>query len=314
MDSQNTSGGESVSVDCSSKETVLSLKVLTCIYSYRSLSIEQEVVYAIIDEGGSDGAWTKTIKARSGLHEAVYKTAIKQLEAKAMIQDMKSVEHPTRKMYIKSSVRQSDKSTGGPWFSNNELDDAFIEAMARVMYMYILGKSYYRGSAPKQAKKVISGSGGKKMTSEEVKAARNNALGPVASQTEASAYELRQRELQRYLPMPAGYAGYPDLQELTLHIENASYTDQTLSEAEVKQILDLLMFDDKIEAIPAGSTRDGQDRFVYKALRHSLVDEADRGTLANEVPCGRCPVFALCEEGGPVAPSNCEYFTEWLSM
>ncbi|KAI5285665.1 34-kDa subunit of RNA polymerase III (C), partial [Ascosphaera acerosa] len=31
-----------------------------------------------------------------------------------------------------------------------------------------------------------------------------------------------------------------------------------------------------------------------------------------EMPCGRCPVFELCEDNGPVNPHNCEYYDEWL--
>ena len=32
-----------------------------------------------------------------------------------------------------------------------------------------------------------------------------------------------------------------------------------------------------------------------------------------ESSCGRCPVFSLCKEGGPVSASNCVYFEEWLN-
>jgi DNA-directed RNA polymerase III subunit RPC6 len=38
------------------------------------------------------------------------------------------------------------------------------------------------------------------------------------------------------------------------------------------------------------------------------------GNGLTETPCGRCPVFDLCEEGGPVSPSNCVYFVQWLDM
>lgn len=233
-----------------------------------------------------------------------------------MIQEMKSVEHPTRKMYIKSSVRQSDKSTGGSWFTNGELDEAFIQAIAEVLHRYVKGKTFYRSSSsggpssPKLAKKTISG---KRMTPEEAKAARSQALGSRENGEEGlSDYAKRQIGFQRNLPMPAGYDGYPDVAELTLFMENSPVTDQTLSELEIQQILDMLVFDDKIEAVQSGYTRDDQPRYVYRAQRHSLMDEADMGSVAAEVPCGRCPVFDLCEEGGPVAPSNCKYFEDWL--
>ncbi len=74
----------------------------------------------MIDEAGEEGIWTKTIKQRLNLHDAVFRSASKYLESRNMIADMKSVEHPTRKMYIKSSLRPSDRATGGPWYTDGE--------------------------------------------------------------------------------------------------------------------------------------------------------------------------------------------------
>lgn len=31
-----------------------------------------------------------------------------------------------------------------------------------------------------------------------------------------------------------------------------------------------------------------------------------------QAPCGKCPVFHFCEEDGPVNPTGCEYYGEWL--
>lgn len=46
---------------------------------------------------------------------------------------------------------------------------------------------------------------------------------------------------------------------------------------------------------------------VYRAVRQERV------VLGwSEAPCGRCPVFDFCQEGGPVGPSGCEYYGEWL--
>ena len=36
------------------------------------------------------------------------------------------------------------------------------------------------------------------------------------------------------------------------------------------------------------------------------------GNGLSAVPCGRCPVFNLCEVGGPVNAEECVYFDEWL--
>jgi DNA-directed RNA polymerase III subunit RPC6 len=225
-----------------------------------------------------------------------------------MIADMKSVEHPARKMYIKATIRPSDRATGGAWFTDGELDEEFIEQMMMILYNYIRGKTFYHassGHSPKRPKKVV-----KKMTPVEAKAARAKGLGPRAkAEEEVNVIAAKKATLQRYLPMPAGYQGYPTLNELTAYIENSAFTQQTLTAGEIQQLLDILCYDDKIERLVSGA-----EGFAYRALRKSLMDEDDVGSLLTEAPCGRCPVFDLCEEGGPVGPSNCEYFNDWLSL
>lgn len=139
------------------------------------------------------------------------------------------------------------------------------------------------------------------MSPEDARALRAEVL-------DMSPYAVRQLAFQRYLPMPAGYDSYPTLNDLTQFIEASPVTEQVLAQDEIQQLLDVLIFDDKIEAVKVS------DRTVYRALRHSLVDEEDKGSQLAEVPCGRCPVFDLCEEGGPVGPSNCEYFQSWLNL
>jgi DNA-directed RNA polymerase III subunit RPC6 len=280
---------------------------------YRTLSAEQELVYGLIDEAGDDGIWSKTIKARSNLHDAVFRSAIKHLETKSMISDMKSVEHPTRKMYIKASIRPSDRATGGPWYSDGELDEEFISMMMTILYEHIKKKTFYHssaGGAAKKPKKV------KKLTPEEAKALRDRALGPLVKTEEPHVEDiedertLRRRKYDRYLPMPAGYQAYPTLDELTAYVENSRYTTQTLSANEVEQLLQIMCYDDRIEKVASGP-----HGVAYRALRTSLKAEDDRlQNVLTEAPCGRCPVFDLCEEGGPVGPSNCEYFTEWLEL
>lgn len=295
---------------------VMMSRILTISYRYRTLTPEQELVYGLIDEAGDDGIWTKTIKARSNLHDAVFRSAIKHLESKSMISDMKSVEHPTRKMYIKSSIQPSDRATGGPWYSDGELDEEFISTMMSILYEHIKKKTFYHSSSggssslkPKQPKKV------KKMSAEEAKALRDKGLGPLLKdefrpedlEEERAA---RRRRVDRYLPMPAGYQAYPTLDELTAYVENSQFTSQTLSASEVEQLLEIMCYDGRIEKVVAGP--EGQ---AYRALRMSLKTEEDRlRNVLTEAPCGRCPVFDLCEEGGPVGPSNCEYFKEWLEL
>jgi DNA-directed RNA polymerase III subunit RPC6 len=230
-----------------------------------------------------------------------------------MISEMKSVEHPTRKMYIKSSLSPSDRATGGPWYTDGELDEEFINAAMTVLFNYISTRTFYRSKsalreAQKSPKKVV-----RKMSPEQVKEAkalRNEGLGPRG--VEAGQVDERTAKRMKYesmLPMPAGYQGYPGLDELTLFVEDSKAFTQILTANDIQTLLDIMCFDDRIEKVIAGA-----EGVSYKALRKSLLDEDQRSSVLTEAPCGRCPVFDLCEEGGPVGPSNCEYFADWLSM
>merc|ERR1712093_974988 len=205
---------------------------------YRGLTAEQEIVYALIDEAASDGAWSKTIKMKTNLHDSIF-------------------------------------------------------------------HSKHNVSPVRQAKKVH-----KKMTPEEIKALRDQGLGGARVKDEPDTeVAAKKRKYDNMLPMPAGYQGYPTLNELTLFVENANIFSQTLAANDIQQLLDIMCYDDRIDRVINGS-----EGVSYRALRKSLRDEEERNSLLSEVPCGRCPVFDLCEEGGPVSPSNCEYFNDWLSI
>lgn len=274
---------------------------------YRGLTPEQETVYALIDEAGPDGIWSKTIKAKTNLHDATFRGCIKHLESKNMISDMKSVEHPTRKMYIKSSLSPSDRATGGPWYTDGELDEEFISMAMNLLYDYIKKRTFYLSKSKikegqKKPTKVISG---RKMTGEQAKALRDEELGARTIDEKV----LKRITYDAMYPMPAGYQGYPTLDELTLFVENSEVFTQILAANEIQTLLDIMCYDDRVEKVVAGS-----EGVTYRALRKSLLDEDERTSSLTEAPCGRCPVFDLCEEGGPVGPSTCEYFQEWLSM
>ncbi|TVY54556.1 putative DNA-directed RNA polymerase III subunit rpc6 [Lachnellula cervina] len=270
---------------------------------YSTLSPEQEMVYSHIDESGAEGIWIRTVKMRSKLHDSVVNAALKQLEGKSLVSTIKSVEHPTRKMYIKSTIRPSERATGGPFYTDGELDEEFVDMMKRYLVKYISEKSFYRSSTLlRNANKTI------KMSAEEAKSARDKGLGP-RNQPVDSARAARIRNYESMVPMPHGYAGYPGVHEMTAMIEDRKVTNTTLTAAEIQQLLDVLCFDDLIERVEGG-----KEGFSYRALRKSLLDDAEGGSVLTEMPCGRCPVFDLCEEGGPVSPSSCIYYNDWLEL
>lgn len=307
------------------------------------------MVYSIIDEAGADGIWNRTIKNRLNMHEAVVKNCIKFLESKGYIASMKNVEHPNKKMYIKATLRPSDRATGGPWFTEGELDTAFISELEGIVFEYIKTKSAYRGSQPQPGgisysaggatkapkKGAITGSGETTTTARGTKrAATEISNDDTTPATTSSSRGGGSKTRAVFLPMPAGYRDYPTVAEIARFIHDTGITNNTtLGEADIQQLVDVLTYDGAIEPVVRAGRRRGYR--VTRAMRqdtvpfHKRQKERDAGIgldrpvavgaepLSNgltESPCGRCPVFELCEEGGPVSPSSCVYFRRWLDL
>ncbi|KAL7793158.1 RNA polymerase Rpc34 [Trichoderma ceciliae] len=297
---------------------------------------EQVMVYSLIDDSGGDGIWTQTLQKRLNMHDSVLKNAIKQLQAKGLIAPFKNVEHPNKKMYIKASIRPSDRATGGPWYTDQDLDEAFIEDLQRVVFDFIKRQSSYHsthGGAARAAqapkKDVIKGglgeaNKGKKRDASEMEA---KAVAPAAKIPKASPSSVLVSSASRrepaLLPLPAGYMAYPTVRDIARLLSSSGITNNTiLTEGDVKKLVDVLVWDNLVEPIKVAGKIGYRVSRIAKQSVESWAGRDDpsgrdggpelyMSPLA-EAPCGRCPVFDLCEEGGPVGPSNCEYFKKWL--
>jgi hypothetical protein len=51
-----------------------------------------------------------------------------------------NLQHPTRKMYMLFHLEPSVELTGGPWYSENELDTEFIRLLSRACLQFIRDK------------------------------------------------------------------------------------------------------------------------------------------------------------------------------
>ncbi|KAK3300589.1 RNA polymerase Rpc34 [Chaetomium fimeti] len=317
---------------------------------YTSLPNDEAVmVYSIIDEAGADGIWNRTIKNKLNMHEAVVKNCIKFLETKGYIASMKNVEHPNKKMYIKATLRPSERATGGPWFTEGELDTAFISELEGIVFEYIKTKSAYRGSQPHAGGAASSAGATKAPKKGAVTAGETTARGTKRSATEISNDDAPTAATRTangstttttttksravFLPMPAGYKHYPTVAEIAKFIHDTGITNNTtLGESDIQQLVDVLSYDGLIERVRVGRRRGyrvaravkqdtvpfhkrQKEREAGVGLDLPLVPGAEPlGSGLTEAPCGRCPVFELCEEGGPVSPSNCVYFLQWLEL
>ncbi|KAG6003461.1 hypothetical protein E4U21_002020 [Claviceps maximensis] len=296
-------------------------------HKYKQCSTDEQVmVYSLIDDSGGDGVWSQTLQKRLNMHDSVLKNALKQLQTKGLIAPFKNVEHPNKKMFIKASIRPSDRATGGPWYTDQNLDEAFIEELQRVVFDFVKRQSGYlsthsgggaatRSQAPRKG--VVKG-GAEKIKKRD---ASEMSKPPIKS-IKAAAVAMVRKEGVR-LPLPAGYTGYPTVRDIARLLSSSGITNNTiLSEGDVKKLVDVLVWDNLIEPIKvAGKLGYRVSRIAMQSTESWAGRDDPNGrdggpepfiSPYTEAPCGKCPVFDLCEEGGPVGPSNCEYFQKWL--
>ena len=251
---------------------------------------------------------------------------------------MKSVERPQHRMYIKASLKPSERATGGPWFTDSSLDEGFIEHLLDWIFEFIKRESSYLRKATDAAggsgrlqqpkKGILKGSDplkGRKRGADAMLAEDQGGAGTGAVGSHARA---KKRGKDGYLPFPAGYNDYPTADITAKSLAKYNVTNNTvLKESEVQQLLDVLVYELVIEPVP----RPGFDEVGYRTTNTARLEVHPRSRQGEddikvqlgaplidngftEVPCGRCPVFDLCEVGGPVSPDNCVYFTRWLGL
>lgn len=258
-------------------------------------------------------------------------------------------------MYILASLQPSEDATGGAWFTDGVLDQELLEEIGSALEWKISKESWMQvddPSSPQHKKRKEPDAGfdadkkGKQKTvrlttplARDVDAVGDETIKASAG-SQARANDKKSSS-QSYCPYPAGYADYPTLKQLTAFINESNLMQNgKLAENDISQLLDVMMYDDKIDKIvppdrseqttykarktPAQLTEDRtlENRIKEaregsssqkRALRELELKKLDGGGMT-EVPCGRCPVFDMCEVGGPVNPDNCQYFDAWFTQ
>lgn len=106
------------------------------------MSDDEAMIYSHIEASGREGIWTKTIKAKTNLHQHIVVRCLKSLENQRYIKSIKSVKHPTRKIYMLYNLQPSIEVTGGPWFTDSELDTEFIDSLVTVIWRFVASKTF----------------------------------------------------------------------------------------------------------------------------------------------------------------------------
>ncbi|KAG9082255.1 34-kDa subunit of RNA polymerase III (C) [Ceratobasidium sp. UAMH 11750] len=105
------------------------------------MDAEESIVYKKIQEAKNEGIWTKHLKSTE-LHQSIITRVLKSLEKKGLIKSIKSVKHPTRKIYILANLEPSAEVSGGPWYNNSEFETEFVQTLCNVCLNYIQKRSF----------------------------------------------------------------------------------------------------------------------------------------------------------------------------
>ncbi|KAG5339217.1 hypothetical protein C0989_005198 [Termitomyces sp. Mn162] len=110
----------------------------------KDLTGEENLVLGHIKASRNEGIWTKHLKAKTNLHQTVIDRCLKTLTQKRLIKRVPSVQHPTRKIYMLENLQPSVALTGGPWYTDNELDTEFIQHLSDACLKFIRDISFPR--------------------------------------------------------------------------------------------------------------------------------------------------------------------------
>ena len=241
----------------------------------KALGLDEGLVYRQIEAVQNVGIWKRDLQRKTNLHLTSLDRCLKTLEVRGYIKTVKSVQYQSRKIYMLAHLDPAEDISGGSWYEDGELDVAFIEYMRKAVFKSIQDESFQRIEAATDPTDDDPGIHGE---------------WPMGATS------------QLFYPHPAGFTGYATLAHVTQCLKKSKVINVSLMSGEIQQIIDDLCWDGKV-------VRMGNGRYKAKLIP---TESLKVGNGLTDAPCGRCPAFDLCEEGGPVDASNCEYLDKWL--
>ncbi|KAF2493916.1 RNA polymerase Rpc34 [Lophium mytilinum] len=276
----------------------------------KTLVKEEREIYLAIEATGTQAIWTKSLKSRTGqISQTVLNKTLKHLQAKGLIKCISNIKFPTRKYYILAGLEASEDIVGGPWHGDGELDLDLIDAISEIVVRYVEKESWVEQKSAVN-KLAIAKKRAAVLKAQDAAAANQPESIPDIESTPPLFRPYLGQHGFPLIPQPAGYKHYPTCASILDHIVGSGLLNNlTLQEQDLQQLLDNMVFDGKLERMGA---------MGYRTVRGAAAESRgpDDIGIANgftEAPCGRCPVFSQCEEGGPVNATSCVYFTEWLA-
>ncbi|KAL9104507.1 MAG: hypothetical protein Q9163_000538 [Psora crenata] len=298
---------------------------------HRSLDPDAALVYSYIESAGREGMLASSLNRRTNFHKATMDKCIKVLEHRRLIKTVPNYRHPKRKTFMLWGLQPAEDVTGGPFYGSGELDEEFVRTLVWWIERYVVGRSWWFPPEKERVGKKRKHDGqhkeeGSLISKEE--AVELRAKGLEESPPPPTKDQARQRS-RHMLPFPPGYKRYPTITEITKAVNASGLAKVIMKISDTQLLVDILCWDGKLERIKRRDAT-GDVREMYRAVKNPVsekgVAELNKGGKfevegdgpagygLTEAPCGRCPVFEFCEEGGLVSATTCPYFKEWLAF
>ncbi|XP_071381993.1 DNA-directed RNA polymerase III subunit RPC6 isoform X2 [Centroberyx affinis] len=115
-------------------------------------------------------------------------------------------------------------------------------------------------------------------------------------------------------PMVQRNSSFATSHEVWKYICELGISKVDLSMDDIETILNTLIYDGKVEMTVIAAKEGTVGSVDGQVKLYRGVNAIIQPTGLVKAPCGLCPVFDDCHEGGEISPSNCIYMTEWLDF
>jgi DNA-directed RNA polymerase III subunit RPC6 len=99
----------------------------------QGLDAEQMLVYQRIEDSGNKGIWTRELRLRTSIKQQRLTKILTLLENRKLVKPVKAVTAKNKKVYMLYDLVPSRDVTGGPWYSDQEFDFEFVEALRQFL-------------------------------------------------------------------------------------------------------------------------------------------------------------------------------------
>jgi DNA-directed RNA polymerase III subunit RPC6 len=205
------------------------------------------LVYQAIERSGNKGIWTRDIKVNTNISQNTLTKTLKILEQRNLIKSIRSVVSKSKKLYMVFDMVPAKEITGGPWYSDQEFDHDFVNALGEIIVNIVQ---------------------------------KGNIVG---------------------------------LQDIAHKVRISGVSKVDLSLEELELVVNTLIYDYRLEEVSnstVGSLQGIPKR--YKVTTSPAEENSVTNSYLSGIPCGACPVLALCSDHSVISPRTCEYYKQWL--